>query len=241
MLVLALDTSTECCSAALMLGEGDIRLRVQITERGHAELILPMIDDLLSEAGIRLVDLDGLAFGRGPGAFTGLRVAAGVVQGLGIGADLPVAPISSLAAVASLVTAQVSAQVPAASPGDCILVCNDARMGEVYWATYRRAVANAAPIELTAERVSLPELVTIAPDVRHFAGNGFARHPALRERLRDAGLQFHEGLYPRADSIARLGALVLGDGLGVSADLALPTYVRDDVARPSGTPVTGMS
>jgi len=249
MLVLALDTSTECCSAALMLGDGDIRLRAQITERGHAELILPMIDELLREAGIRLEDLDGLAFGRGPGAFTGLRVAAGVIQGLGIGADLPVAPISSLAAVAAQVAANVEAQVTArmtgqltaGSPGDGILVCNDARMGEVYWATFRCAAAHDAPVELTAERVSPPELVTIESGVRHVAGNGIVRHPALRERLLGAGLQFHEDLYPRADTIAHLGARVLGAGLGVSAEQALPTYVRDDVARPSGVPVMGMS
>lgn len=233
MRILALDTSTECCSAALMVGDGDVRLRAQITERGHAELILPMIDELLREAGIRLADLDGLAFGRGPGAFTGLRVAAGVVQGLGIGANLKVVPISSLAAVA--------AQVAAESPGDGILVCNDARMGEVYWATYGYATALGAPVELTAERVSLPELVTIAPAVRHVAGNGIERHPALRERLLGAGLQFHADLYPRADTIARQGALALAAGLGVDAEQALPTYVRDNVARPSGAPVTGMS
>ncbi len=232
MQLLALDTSTECCSAALMLGPGQLQLRSVITERGHAELILPMIDGLLSEAGVRLADLDGLAFGRGPGGFTGLRVAAGVVQGLAIGAGLLVAPVSSLAAVA--------AQVPSI-PGEDVLVCNDARMGEIYWATYRRESADGPPIESSPEAVSPPDRVGFAASVRHVAGNAFARHPQLLERFKQAGLQFHDGLYPRADAVAHLGAIILASGGGVGAEHALPTYVRDDVARPSGAPVTGMS
>ena len=83
--VLAIDTSTEACSAALLWHTGEVRLRCQLLERGHADLILPMIDELLGEAGCKLTDLDGLAFGRGPGGFTGLRIAAGVVQGLAYG------------------------------------------------------------------------------------------------------------------------------------------------------------
>ena len=80
--MLAIDTSTEACSAALLWSDGEVRQRFAVTERGHADLILPMIDELLAEAGCKLKDLDGLAFGRGPGGFTGLRIAAGVIQGL---------------------------------------------------------------------------------------------------------------------------------------------------------------
>ena len=239
MRVLALDTSTEACSAALMLDDG-IRLRFEITERSHAELILPMIDALLAEAGIELTSLDGLAFGRGPGGLTGLRIAAGVAQGLAFGAGLPVAPVSSLAAVAEQVRA---------GEGEHILVCNDARMGELYWAAFERhGNTDIAPLTvdyitpLTAEFVASPERVADGVDEsRHAAGNGIARHPALRARLETAGLRVHDKLYPSAAAIARLGALELAAGRGVDAALALPVYVRDDVARPAARAVTVVS
>lgn len=231
MRLLALDTSTEACSAALYV-DGETTLRFEVTERSHADLVLPMIESLLAEAGLALKDLGGLAFGRGPGGFTGLRIATGVVQGLALGTGLPVAPVSSLAAVAE--------QVPAAI-GESILVCNDARMGEVYWGVYRRIVGGDIEA-VTQEAVSPPDRVAIdLAGLRHVAGNGLSRYPHLLARLQDAGLQVHEGLYPRADAVARLGARELAAGRGVSAEMALPIYVRDDVARPSGPAVTGMS
>ncbi len=231
MRLLALDTSTEACSAALLI-DGAMALRFEITERSHAELILPMVDSLLIEAGLDLRNLAGLAFGRGPGGFTGLRVATGVIQGFAFGANLPVAPVSSLAAVAG--------QVPAGE-GEVVLVCNDARMGEVYWAAFRSDGSGGVEA-VTAESVSPPDRVPLdLPALRHAAGNGIARHPPLRKRLEGAGLQIHDGLYPRADAVARLGAKQLAAGRGVAAEMALPVYVRDDVARPSGGAVTGMS
>jgi tRNA threonylcarbamoyladenosine biosynthesis protein TsaB len=231
MRLLALDTSTEACSAALLI-DGATRLRFEITERSHAELILPMVDSLLLEASLELRDLDGLAFGRGPGGFTGLRIATGVVQGLAFGANLPVAPVSSLAAVAE----QVSA-----SKGEVVLVCNDARMGEVYWAAFRSDGSGGVEA-VTAESVSPPDRVPLdLAALHHAAGNGIARYPGLRQRLEVAGLQIHDGLYPRADAIARLGSQELAAGRGVAAEMALPVYIRDDVARPASSTVTGMS
>jgi len=230
MRLLALDTSTEACSVALLLDDV-LRLRFELTERSHADLVLPMVDELLAEAGVALADLDGLAFGRGPGAFTGLRIATGVAQGLALGADLSVAAISSLAAVAE--------QVPAAV-GETILVCNDARMGEVYWAVYQRKEASI--VRSTPESVSVPDRVGEGvTEVRHAAGNAFARYPALAARLLAEGLQLHDGIYPRADAVARLGALELAAGRGVPAEMALPVYIRDDVARPATRIVTQVS
>jgi tRNA threonylcarbamoyladenosine biosynthesis protein TsaB len=226
MRLLALDTSTEACSAALLV-DGELLLRLEYTERGHAELLLPMIDGLLAEGGLAPGDLDGIAFGRGPGAFTGLRIAAGVAQGLAFAAGLPVAPVSSLAAVAEL--------VPAAA-GEVVLVCSDARMGEVYWGEFRRE-ADGTVTALSPESVSPPGQVGEAgTGAAHAAGNALRAYPLLAGRLAERGLTLHPGLHPRADAVARLGARQIAAGAGVSAGLALPVYVRDDVARPSAAP-----
>lgn len=236
--LLAIDTSTEACSAALLWSDGEMRQRFVVTERGHADLILPMIDELLAEAGCKLKDLDGLAFGRGPGGFTGLRIAAGVIQGLAYGAGLRVAPVSSLAAVAFLTS---SPSCPS-TPSSGVLVCNDARMNEVYWGCYRfDPDAPCVPNVLAAEAVGPENSVLPAPTVTRFAGNGIARYPALQARLESAGLSYCTGVYPRADAIARLGEQMLQQGDGVDAAEALPVYIRDNVARPPRPAVTGLS
>jgi tRNA threonylcarbamoyladenosine biosynthesis protein TsaB len=143
-----------------------------------------------------------------------------------------VAAVSSLAAVAE--------QLPSGK-GEVVLVCNDARMGEVYWAAFRSDGSGGVEA-MTGESVSPPDRVPLELEtLRHAAGNGIARYPELRRRLEEAGLQIHDGLYPRADAIARLGARELAAGRGVAAEMALPVYVRDDVARPSGGAVTGVS
>jgi tRNA threonylcarbamoyladenosine biosynthesis protein TsaB len=241
--ILAIDTSTEACSAALSWSDGAIRQRFIVTERGHAELILPMIDGLLAEAGCRLKDLDGLAFGRGPGGFTGLRIAAGVIQGLAYGSGLRVAPVSSLAAVAYLADSTSPSWPSAPSgPSSGVLVCNDARMNEVYWGCYRFDAGDpCVPRVLAAEAVGPADSVRPVPTVMHVAGNGLPRYPALQARLEAAGLRYHEGVYPRADAIARLGERMLQNHEGVDAAEALPVYVRDDVARPARPAVTGLS
>ena len=227
MKLLALDTSTECCSAALLLGD-ELTLREELTERSHAELILPFVDQLLGSAGLSLRDLDGIAFGRGPGAFTGLRIAAGVAQGLAYAAGLRVAPVSSLAAVA--------VRVPAVH-GDTVLVCNDARMGELYWGHFVIGTAGLVT-PLDAERVGSPGSIQPLADARHAAGNGLARHEALRAALETRGLRLHEALYPRADAIARLGEACFAAGRTVEPEQALPTYIRDEVATARAGAVT---
>jgi tRNA threonylcarbamoyladenosine biosynthesis protein TsaB len=229
MKVLAIDTSTELCSVALLAGDR-MELRSEITERSHAELVLPMVDELLAACGVTLADLDGIAYGRGPGAFTGLRIAAGVTQGLAFGAGKPVAPVSSLAAVAEQAELR---------PGERVLVCNDARMGEVYWGIYERSPSGL--VVVGPEAVSPPDRVPLDTGARQAAGNALARHPALAERLLGAGFKLCKEIWPRADSVARLGSRILATGGGLPPHQALPVYVRDDVARPSGATVMRMS
>jgi tRNA threonylcarbamoyladenosine biosynthesis protein TsaB len=256
--VLAIDTSTEACSVALLWDTGEMRLRFEVIERGHADRVLPMVDELLREAGCRLEDLDGIAFGRGPGGFTGLRIAAGVTQGLAFGAGRKVAPVSSLAAVAFLASPTSVGEVarsagegagpsPQPSPakageGAGVLVCNDARMNEVYWGAYRfDPSAPCVPICLAPETVSAHDRVQIVTEVTHFAGNGVPAYPALQARLEAAGLRYVPGVYPRADAIARLGERILLAGQGLNAADAVPTYVRDDVVKVPTGRVTEMS
>jgi tRNA threonylcarbamoyladenosine biosynthesis protein TsaB len=224
--LLALDTSTECCSVALLAG-GALTLRETLTDRGHAELVLPYIDSLLRDAGLVLADLDAIAFGRGPGAFTGLRIAAGVTQGLAYAARLHVVPVSSLAAVAE--------RVPAA-PDERILVCNDARMGELYFAHFARE-RDGSLRALDRERVGSPDAVLAAADARHAAGNGLVRHQDLRRGLATRGLALSD-LHPRADAVARLGLAGLIAGEAVGPEAVQPVYLRDEVATVPAGPVT---
>jgi tRNA threonylcarbamoyladenosine biosynthesis protein TsaB len=219
MKLLALDTATEQCSAALSL-DGRVMERSQLTQRSHAELILPMIDELLKEAGVTLQELDALAFGRGPGAFTGVRIAVGVAQGLALGAGLPVVPISNLAAVAQ----------QDALPGMRVLVCMDARMSEVYWASF--AVGADGLVSPTSEeRVSSPAQVDANAGGLDFGvGTGFGAYPLLVERF--AGLRIEAQRLPRAREIARLAERDWQRGNTVSAAQALPVYLRDQVAFP---------
>ena len=226
MKILALDTSTEACSAAL-LNDQRINSSYVEFERGHAEHILPMIDALLADAKLRLVDLDAIAFGRGPGGFTGVRLAASVTQGLAFGSGKPVLPVSDLRAVAQ----QVLDSDPAVRT---VVVCNDARMQEVYWGVFVRAESGLAEL-LGVEHVSKPSAVTIPPDVPmpvHGAGRGFRAYSDLTERLSQSLAAIHETLLPRALEILRIAAGDLEAGRAKPADQALPVYVRDDVARP---------
>jgi tRNA threonylcarbamoyladenosine biosynthesis protein TsaB len=236
--VLAIDTATEACSAALLLPGDRVVSRFQLTERSHADLILPMIDGILREAGLTLQELDGLAFGRGPGGFTGLRVAAGVIQGLAYGASLLVAPVSSLAALAYPLLYGASDLRASQDP---VLVCNDARMQEVYWGCFASDPSSpGVPRVLSGEHVTPAAAIVVPAEVTRFAGNAFAREPQLRSRLEASGLVFHEGLYPRAEAVARIGAAILRQGNGVTAEHAVPVYVRDDVVQAVKHPVTVM-
>ena len=223
MRLLALDTATENCSAAL-LEDGRVLERELECARGHAEHILGMIDALLAEAGVGLKALDAIAFGRGPGSFTGVRLAAGVAQGLAFGAGLGVVAVSDLRALAQR-GFDLRPQI------EQITVCNDARMGEVYWACYQRRDGWAAP--LGPERVGAPLTLPASCAAAAGAGRGFLAYPELAGRLGVTVPPDWERLLPRAAEIARLAAPEVRLGQLLEPAEALPVYVRDDVARPS--------
>lgn len=219
-LVLAIDTATEICSVALADGD-DVVERSEAVGQAHSERILPMVDALLRERGRRLADCDAIAFGAGPGAFTGLRIACGVAQGLAFGARKPVVPVGNLAALA-LVAAEA---VPNARR---ILAAIDARMHEVYWAVYEHEDGalqeRAAPSLAAAD--DLPALCRgQAPDL--VAGNALAAFPSLAARL-DVALAAQA--CASAAAIARLAIRALDSGGAVAPAQAAPLYVRDRVA-----------
>ncbi len=221
--LLAIETATENCSAALSIGDLLIE-RSEIAPRRHAELILPMIESLLTEAGIRRRDLVGVAVGRGPGAFTGVRLAISVAQGLALGLDLPVVPVSSLAALALDAPADEN-------PGAAILAVIDARMGEVYAGAFRRT-ADGLVEALGPESVGPAQKLVVPQDCQwSVIGSGWnAYRDALLARL-PSPPRFADGArYPQARAIARLAAAQFARGAGVMPELALPVYLRDKVA-----------
>ena len=224
MKILALDTATEACSVSLCIGDRSIDRYVEL-ERGHAEQLLPMVDSVLAEGGIALGALDAIAFGRGPGGFTGVRLAASVAQGLAFGARLGVVPISDLAAVAQRVV-QLDPSVRR------VLVANDARMKEVYWAEFEVD----GTLTSGAEHVSAAAEVFLPTDISGpwaAAGRGLKAWPDLAERCRAAGATLHPDLLPRASEILSLARPAVAAGQILDPADALPVYVRDRVVQPA--------
>ncbi len=222
MNILALDTSTEACSAALTVS-AELRERFVIAPREHSGLILPMVESLLSEAGLSLSQLDAIAFGCGPGSFTGLRIAAGVVQGLAFGADLPVLPISTLAALAQGAHTNLGKSA--------VLAALDARMGEVYWGIYKADSTGIMMLQ-GVEGVCDPQLAPLPKDGDwHGAGSGWKEYGALLQTRCGARLRSVEAeRLPHARHIALLAHSGLQKGLAVNAEHALPVYLRNEVA-----------
>jgi tRNA threonylcarbamoyladenosine biosynthesis protein TsaB len=226
--LLAIDTATEQCSVALQIDADCIERCIQ-TPRGHADLVLPMVQELMAEAGLGFTHLDAIAFGRGPGAFTGVRIAIGVAQGLAFAAQLPLLPISDLAAVAQQGAAQIKT-------GEQLLVCMDARMGEVYSAVFSLTAAGLV-MPFSAERVCVPEQVNMpAQELRLALGTGFRAYPLLAERY--ASLKPRDEALPQAREVAQLGRRDWHAGLAISAELAMPIYLRDQVVQVKATQMT---
>ena len=219
MKILAFDAATEACSAALLIEES-VAERFEVPGRGHAARLLPMADELLREAGVDARDLDAIAFGRGPGGFTGLRIAAGLAQGLAAGNRLPILPVSNLAAVAAAAarTAGVSR----------VLACMAARMGQGYWGAYD--CTGVAPVAVGPEHLASPEAVEPPGGMVWFgAGHGFSAHPQLATRLGASLAGVDASILPRAADIARIAAVDYAAGNGLPAAQGLPVYLRDDV------------
>jgi tRNA threonylcarbamoyladenosine biosynthesis protein TsaB len=223
MKLLAIETATEACSAALYL-DGEIGLRYEVKPRGHSGLILGMMDALLAEAGLRPGQLDAMAFGRGPGSFTGVRIATGVVQGAAFAADLPVVPVSTLAALAQRAYREQGERR--------LLPAYDARMQELYWAAY--AVDDQGLVQpVQAERVTRVEQVP-TPDGNGWygVGSGWAAYgEALQERFGAAAITGSDpDLLCSAFDVALLGVAGFERGESVLPEAALPIYLRDKVA-----------
>ena len=195
-----------------------------------------MVDDLLAEAQLSLGRLDAIAFGRGPGGFTGVRLAASVAQGLAFGAGLPVLPVSNLLAVAQIV-------LDAEQAVQQVLVCNDARMGEVYSGLFARGTAGLATPR-GVEAVQAPQSVQLPiapppgaskPCAVVGAGRGFRAYPQLRAHLASRLVSVQDGLLPSVRGMLPKALTDWSAGLALPATGAQPVYLRDNVARPSVT------
>lgn len=230
MPILALDTATEACSVALLrhpdAPDGAARLveRFEVAPRRHAELVLPMVESVLAEAGIALVEVDAIAVGRGPGAFTGVRLAVAIAQGLALGAAKPVVLVSTLATLAQGAVGRL------AEPGDRVLALIDARMGEVYAGSF--VVGDDGWVVPLGDEWVAPPAAVLAPAGDFVAvGTGWSAHrDSLLAAWGRAPRACDSDALPRAGELARLAVRELAAGRAVDPARAQPTYLRDKVA-----------
>lgn len=220
--ILALDTATENCSVALLVDD-QVYCRSEVAPRDHTKKILPMVDEVLKEAGVTLAELDALAFGRGPGSFTGVRIGIGIAQGLAYGAELPMIAVSTLEAMA-----QGSFRANGATQVACAI---DARMSEVYWGRYSRE-ENGEWLAVDAECVIPPANLTeqIVADESQWvmAGTGW---DAYAEQLQTLALNCVQGdiLYPDAQDVVQVAKYMFEKGQTVAVEESSPVYLRDNV------------
>jgi len=224
MKILAVDTATEACSAALYI-DGETIAEYQLAPREHTQLILQMVSRLLQQADISITGLDALAFGRGPGSFTGVRIATGIVQGLAFASDLPVVPISTLASISQLVAE--------AHQHKSVIAGIDARMGEVYWGCYQLADNGLMSLQ-GSEQVSAPEKIELTGTGWAGAGTAWGSyHDALSLKLGHQLSHFYADYLPHSRSIVQLAVSDYQQGLAVDAARAQPVYLRNNVAKKS--------
>jgi tRNA threonylcarbamoyladenosine biosynthesis protein TsaB len=223
MKLLAIDTVTEACSVALWL-DGDITTQEEVVYQQHTERVLPMVQSLLAETETALSQLDAIVFDRGPGSFTGLRIGAGVTQGLAIGLDLPVIPVSSLATLAQ--------RAWRLHQQHCVLACIDARQAEVYWAGF--CLENGIMVNTTGEHIGQASAIQPTPKHPWFGvGTGFGRYPtelAVLPGVTWLGTQSQ--CYPLAQDMFPLAVFAWQRQDWVRPDEAIPIYLRDNIATP---------
>ncbi|MFT3896906.1 MAG: tRNA (adenosine(37)-N6)-threonylcarbamoyltransferase complex dimerization subunit type 1 TsaB [Thermomonas sp.] len=229
MNLLAIETATEACSVALWL-DGEVRERFGVAPRRHAELALPWAEQLLADAGVSKSQLDAIAVGRGPGAFTGVRLAVALAQGIALALDRPAVPVSTLAALAApfLLPAR-GEKVSKADEGQAIAAI-DARMGEIYVAAFRRDGDSVIPtsdeIVIAPANYELPE-----GDGWIGVGTGFAAvDGVLSSRFASRFASIDATALPHASDVARLGASMFADGGGLAPERLEPAYLRNNVA-----------
>lgn len=217
MNLLVIDTATEACSVALQVN-GNVYCRFEICPQQHSQRILPMIDEVLQEAGVTLKELDYLGFGRGPGSFTGVRIATGILQGLALGTGLKVVGVSTLAAMAQEACVKAT--------GKHAFAAIDARMAEVYFAEY---IFNEGLVTLvTEERVLPPEEALTGSNNEYLGvGTGWAAYEALN--LNNEVNVIADVLYPNALFMLPLAEAQVKDGLAVDVEDIQPVYLRDKV------------
>lgn len=222
MKMLAIETSTEACSVALWI-DGDVRERFEVAPRRHTELVLPWADELLAAAGIAKSGLDAIAVGRGPGAFTGVRLAVALVQGMALALDVPVLPVSTLAALALRAETTVG-EMP-------MLAAIDARMDELYLGLFMPD-ADQLLVAVGEEWMARPADTILPGDFQVTGvGSGFAAGAGALAGALGARLQhFEANALPHAADIARLAALAFARGEAIAADDLEPAYLRNKVA-----------
>lgn len=216
--ILALDTSTDACSAALKLGDQYFE-RFELAPRQHTQLLLPMVESLLTEGGITVRDLSAIAFGRGPGSFAGIRIATGAAQGLALAFETPVVPVSTLEALAEQAFSQSSETY--------VLATLDARMDEVYWAVY--AQSNGKVHALTHEQVTSPQQITLPDEVTQCLaiGPGMRYQSGMLDSVLSKIHQSKPDEFPSATTMLEIAHNDFSQGEWVSPESALPLYIRD--------------
>jgi len=212
--LLAIDTATEACSVALTAGK-KLFTRWEESPQQHSQKILPMVQSVLQEAGVDITDVDALVFGRGPGSFTGVRIATGIIQGLALGADKPVIGVSTLATMAQ------------EAKESKVAVAIDARMGEVYYAEY---VRNEEVVTLVGEECVIPPEVALEKAIKFkpscLAGTGWAAYPVLQEAFPDTRVATR---FPSAAFMLPIAEAEFAESGGQSVNDIEPTYLRDKV------------